>query len=159
MSLKATVVSPVRLRIMSLYIRWIHTCSANIIMKVTKNPMSYIKVVVYSPDIHDDACSTDFTFPLARWASMQPATIDPTLDQCTRYPAILGWADRDIEKYQIRFCLTLLHMTSAGNRKSNLESNALSTRSHAPNTLYYCLFGFQKSIEWLQDFNSIASID
>ena len=27
--------------------------------------------------LHDNASSTDFTFPLARWAPMQPATIDP----------------------------------------------------------------------------------
>ena len=40
--------------------------------------------------LHDNACSTDFTFPLARWAPMQPATIDPTLDLCTRYPLQLG---------------------------------------------------------------------
>ena len=40
--------------------------------------------------LNDNACSTDFTFPLARWASMQPATIDPTLDLCTRYPLRLG---------------------------------------------------------------------
>ena len=40
--------------------------------------------------LHDNACSTDFTFPLARWVSMQPATIDPTLDLCTRYPLRLG---------------------------------------------------------------------
>ena len=29
-------------------------------------------------------------FPLVRWAPMQPATIDPTLDLCTRYPLWLG---------------------------------------------------------------------
>ena len=40
--------------------------------------------------LHDNACSTDFTFPLARWAPMQPATIDPTLDLCTRFPLRLG---------------------------------------------------------------------
>ena len=28
--------------------------------------------------------------PLAKWAPMQPATIDPTLDLCTRYPLRLG---------------------------------------------------------------------
>ena len=49
-----------------------------------------VKVVVYSPDIHDYACSTDFTVPLARRAPMQPATIDPTLDLCTRYLLQLG---------------------------------------------------------------------
>ena len=40
--------------------------------------------------LHDNACSTDFTFPLARWVPMQPATIDPTLDLRTRYPLRLG---------------------------------------------------------------------
>ena len=48
------------------------------------------KVVGYSPGIHDYACSTNFTFPLARWAPMQPAAIDPTLDLCTRYPLWLS---------------------------------------------------------------------
>ena len=36
--------------------------------------------------LHDNACSTDFTFPLAR----QPATIDPTWDLCTRCPLRLS---------------------------------------------------------------------
>ena len=40
--------------------------------------------------LHDNACSTDFSFPLARRAPTQPATIDPTLDLCTRYPLQLG---------------------------------------------------------------------
>ena len=31
-----------------------------------------------------------FTFPLARWAPTQPATIDPTLDLCSRYPLRMG---------------------------------------------------------------------
>ena len=50
-----------------------------------------VKVVACSPDIHDFTCSTDFTFPLARWAPMQPTTIDLTLDLSTRYPLQLGW--------------------------------------------------------------------
>ena len=29
--------------------------------------------------LHYDACSTNSTFPLARWAPMQPATVDPTM--------------------------------------------------------------------------------
>ena len=49
-----------------------------------------IKVVVYSPVIHDYACSTDITFSLARRVPMQPATINPALDLCTRYPLRLG---------------------------------------------------------------------
>ena len=36
--------------------------------------------------LHDNTCSADFTLPPARWAPMQPATKDPTLDLCTRYP-------------------------------------------------------------------------
>ena len=39
----------------------------------------------------DYTCSTDFTFPLARWAPMQPATTDPTLNLHTRYPLWLKW--------------------------------------------------------------------
>ena len=31
-----------------------------------------------------------FTFPLARWAPMQPAAISPTLDLCTKPPLWLG---------------------------------------------------------------------
>ena len=40
--------------------------------------------------LYDNACSTDFTFPLARWAPIQPGTIDPTLDLCIWYPFWLG---------------------------------------------------------------------
>ena len=80
---------------------------------------------------HDNACSTDFTFPLARWAPMQPATIDPPLDLCTRYPLRLG---------RQRQCgIRSLPDTSAHGqhwesnpRSSDLESNALSTRPRAP---------------------------
>ena len=39
---------------------------------------------------HDNECPRDFTLPLARWAPMKPATINPTLDLCTRYPLRLG---------------------------------------------------------------------
>ena len=35
-------------------------------------------------------CSAEFTIPLARWAPMQSATLDPTLYRCTRYPLLLG---------------------------------------------------------------------
>ena len=28
-------------------------------------------------------------FPLARWAQIQPATVDPILDLCTRYPLLV----------------------------------------------------------------------
>ena len=50
---------------------------------------------------HDNACSTDFIFPLASWAPMQPATIDPTLDLCTRYPLQLGGPIKDVLSLQI----------------------------------------------------------
>ena len=49
-----------------------------------------VKVVVYNPDMHDCTCSSDLPFPMARWVPVQPATIDLTLDLCTRYPLRLG---------------------------------------------------------------------
>ena len=84
--------------------------------------------------LHDNACSTDFTFPLARWAPIQPATIDPTLDLCTTYPLQPG---------EPRQCgIRSLPDTSTHSqhwesnprvpRPSDLESNALSTGPHAP---------------------------
>ena len=84
--------------------------------------------------LHDNACSTDFTFPLARWEPMQPATIDQTLDLCTG--THYGWVDRgSVEydvcptlevsgKHRIPHCLgppsRLLHMASTGNRTPDL---------------------------------------
>ena len=66
--------------------------------------------------LHDNTCSTDFTFPLAKWAPMQPATVDSTLDLCTRYPLRLGGP----RQCGIQSCLTLLHMPSTGNRTPDL---------------------------------------
>ena len=40
--------------------------------------------------LHDNACSTDFTFPLARWVPMQPATIDP--NECISNNTRTGFA-------------------------------------------------------------------
>ena len=79
--------------------------------------------------LHDNACSTDFTFPLARWVPKQPATIDTTLDLCTRYPLWLG----GLRQYGIRSLPdTSTHGQDweSNRRPSNLEFNTLSTASH-----------------------------
>ena len=44
-----------------------------------------VHVSVLSNDMHDNACSSDITVPLARLRPMQLVSIDPTLDLCTRY--------------------------------------------------------------------------
>ena len=70
-----------------------------------------VKAVVYSPDIYHCAFSTNFTIPLTRWAPVQPASIDP-ISICapgTHY-SYVGRGSVECE-----VCLTLLHMTSAGN--------------------------------------------
>ena len=71
-----------------------------------------VKVVVCSPDINDYACSTDFTFPLARWCqcSLQPL-IQPLICGPGTY---YGWVDQGSVEYEVY--ATLPHMTSAGNR-------------------------------------------
>ena len=47
---------------------------------------------------------TDFIFLLARWAPMQPATIDLTLDLCTRYPLRPGGLTQcGIQRYTRHF--------------------------------------------------------
>ena len=70
------------------------------------------------------------SFPLARWGPMQPATIEPTLDLCTRYRLWLGrprlcgiWSLPDT-------CTHGQHWESKP-RTSDLESNALSIWPHA----------------------------
>ena len=45
-------------------------------------------------------CSSDFKFPLAVGAYGSPATIDPTLDLCTRYTHY-GWVDRGSVEYEV----------------------------------------------------------
>ena len=80
----------------------------------------------------DNACSTDFTFPLARWVPMQPATIDPTLDLCTRYPLRLG-GPRQCRIRSLHDTSTRGQHWESNQRPSDLESNALSTVPHAPN--------------------------
>ena len=81
--------------------------------------------------LHDNACSTDFTFPLARWAPMQPATIDPTLDLCTRYQSRLG-RPRQCGIQSLPDSSTHGQHWELNPKPSDLESNALSTDPHAP---------------------------
>ena len=102
-----------------------------------------VKVVVLESRLHDNACSTDFTFPLARWVPMQPATIDPTLDLCTRYPLRLG-GPRQYGMQSLPDTSTHGQHRESNPRPSDLESNALSTRPHAPTNIY--LFNFLKNV-------------
>ena len=81
--------------------------------------------------LHDNACSTDCTFPLARWAPMQPATIDQTLDLCTRYPLRLG-GPRQCGIRSLPNTSTDGQHWESNLRPSDLESNVLSTRPHVP---------------------------
>ena len=75
--------------------------------------------------------STDFTFPLSRWAPMQPATIDPTLDLCTRYPLRLG-GPRQCGMRSLPDTYTHGLLWESNPRPSDLESSALSIVPHAP---------------------------
>ena len=82
--------------------------------------------------LHDNACSTDFTFPLARWEPMQPTTIDPILDLvCTRYPLWLG-GPRQCGIRSLPNTLTHGQPWESNPRPSDLESNARFTGPHAP---------------------------
>ena len=56
-----------------------------------KTLQTKIKVSVYSPDIHVNTHVLQTLPPLAEGAQ-QPATIDPTVDLCTRYPLRPGGA-------------------------------------------------------------------
>ena len=89
--------------------------------------------------LHDKACSTDFTFPLARWVPMQPVTNDPTLDLCTRYPLRLG-GPRQCGIQSLPDTSTLGQHWESNPRPSDLESNALSTRPHAPKLIFLHLY-------------------
>ena len=80
--------------------------------------------------LHDNTCSTDFTFPLARWAPMQPTTIGPTLDLCTRYPLRLG-EPRQCEIRSLPDTSTHGQHWESNPRPSDLESNALTTGPHS----------------------------
>ena len=52
-----------------------------------------------SLDIHDNACSSDFTFPLPKEAPMQPSNFDPALDLYTRCALCL--VAGDIVEYEV----------------------------------------------------------
>ena len=62
---------------------------------------------------------------------MQPAAIDPTLDLCTRYPLRLG-GHRQYGIHSLPDTSTDGQHWELNPRPSDLESNALSTRPHAP---------------------------
>ena len=61
----------------------------------------------------------------------QPATIDPTLDLCTRYPLRLG-GPRQCGIWSLPDTSTHGQHWESNPRPSDLESNALSTWPHAP---------------------------
>ena len=67
---------------------------------------------------------------------MQPAPIDPTLDLCTRYPLRLGGL-RQCEIRSLPNTSTHGQHWETNPRPSDLESNALSTRPHAPTRLLF----------------------
>ena len=71
------------------------------------------------------------TFPLASWAPVQPATIDLTLDLCTRYPLRLG-GPRQCGIRSLPDNSTHGQHWESNPRPSDLEFNALSTGPHAP---------------------------
>ena len=100
-------------------------------MKASNEADVKVKVVVYSPDIHDYVCSTDFTFPLARWEPMQPATIDPALDLCARCPLRLG-GQRQCEIRSLRDTSTHDQFWESNPRPCGVEFNALSTWLYSP---------------------------
>ena len=74
---------------------------------------------------------------------MQPATIDPTLDLCTRYPLRLG-GPRQRGIRSLPDTSAQCQPWESNPRLSDLESNALSTGPHAPeyemSTLCYISF-------------------
>ena len=110
--------------------------------------------------LRDKACSTDFTFPLARWAPMQPATIDPTLDLCTRYPLWLGGL-RQCGIWSLPDTSTHGQHWESNPRPSDLESDNLSTGPNAPkihhliHSVLCKLFVHSICLEW----NAVGMLD
>ena len=84
----------------------------------------------------------------------QPATIDPTLDLCTRYP--LRLVNQGSMEYEV--CPTLLHMSNAGNQTPDLLilSPAPYPLGHmlpqfcifVPPGKHYCWMGRSKKFAW-----------
>ena len=73
-------------------------------------------------------CSSDFIPPQAV-GTQQPASIDPTLDLCTRYPLWLG-GPRKCGIHRLPNTSTHGQHWESHPRPSDLESNALSTWPH-----------------------------
>ena len=64
---------------------------------------------------NNNECSTDFIFPLARWAPMKPTAIGPVLDLLRAPGTIMAWwTAHDSMEFEIY--PTLLHMASTGNQ-------------------------------------------
>ena len=84
--------------------------------------------------LHDNTCSANFTFPLATWAAVQAATIDPTSDLCTRYPLRLAWV-RQCGIQSLPDTSTYGQHWDSNPRPSNsdIEPNTLSTWPRATN--------------------------
>ena len=66
-----------------------------------------VKVFVQRPDLY--AILIRLPFPKARIARNATATIDPTLNLCTRYPLLLGGQ----RQCGFKACPRLLHLTGA----------------------------------------------
>ena len=67
-----------------------------------------VKIVVYSPDIHDYAFSTDFTFLLAIQGGRQ-CSLELLIQPWICAPgADYDWVDRGSVEYEV--CLTFPHM-------------------------------------------------
>ena len=77
------------------------------------------------------------TLPPLAVAAQQPATIDPTLDLCIRYPLWLG-GPRQSGIQSLPDTPTHSQHWESNTRPSDPESNALSTWPHA--LTYYMLF-------------------
>ena len=88
-----------------------------------------VKVSVYSPDIHVITHALQ-TLPPPAVGAQQPATIDPTLDLCTRHPLWLG-ESRQCGIRSLPNTSTHGQHWESNLRPSDLESNALSTWTHA----------------------------
>ena len=73
---------------------------------------------------------------------MQPATIDPTMDLCTRYPLRLGGL-RQCGIWFARHFYTLQALLIDVSRCSSIQSNTLSTWPRAPTVTSKSLL-FQK---------------
>ena len=98
---------------------------------IAKKRVTVKDIYLESRHSYDYTCSSDLTFPVLAVGAQQPATIDPALDLCTRFPYRLS----GLRQYGIRSLpdtSTRGQHWESNSRPSELESNALSTGSHAP---------------------------